>query len=66
MKILAAVMYVHKIRFFKNALHLPIEERRVKKRTPMRFLVYDPTLYWHDSVANTIKVTACHYEKKEE
>ena len=54
MKILAAVMYVPKIRFFKNALHLPIEERRVKKRTPIRFLVYDPS-----------KVTACHFQKEE-
>ena len=53
MKILAAVMYVPKIKFFKNSMHLPIEERRVKKRTPMRFLVYDPS-----------KVTPCDYEKK--
>ena len=42
MKIIAAIKYIPILRFFKNSLSLPIEERRIKKRTIKRFLVYDP------------------------
>ena len=53
MKIIAAIKYISILRFFKNALSLPIEERRIKKRTIKRFLVYDPRI-----------VTCRHVEKE--